>query len=224
MSKYDFIIVGAGSAGCVLANRLSEGGRYRVCLIEAGPHDNSGFVNVPFGVIGLIKEGKRNWGYYTSEQKHLGNRKLYWPRGKTLGGSSSINAMVYIRGQHQDYDDWAAEGASGWDWESVRPIFNAHENNEHYPADSWHGVGGPLNVTRVRDINPLTPLFVKAGEELGYPRNDDFNGPEQAGFGLFQVTQKDGRRWSAARAFLDPTRARVARKTATCRWPADSDP
>ncbi|WP_340676370.1 GMC family oxidoreductase N-terminal domain-containing protein [Paraperlucidibaca sp.] len=202
-NKFDFIIVGAGSAGCVLANRLSADGKYSVCVIEAGPHDNSGFVNIPFGVIGLIKEGKRNWGYNTVEQKNLKKRALYWPRGKTLGGSSSINAMVYIRGQHQDYDDWAAQGALGWDWEHVRPLFNEHEHNEEYPADDRHGNGGPLNVTRVRDINPLTPLFIKAGEELGFPRNDDFNGPDQSGFGRFQVTQKDGRRWSAARAFLD---------------------
>ncbi len=188
MESFDFIVVGAGSSGCVLANRLSECGRYSVCLIEAGPHDNSGFINVPFGLIGLIKQGKRNWGYDTVPQTHLNNRSLYWPRGKTLGGSSSINAMVYIRGQQQDYDDWGAQGATGWAWKDVQPVFTAHENNEQYPANNWHGVGGPLNVTRVRDINPLTRLFVQAGEELGYSRNDDFNGPEQKGFGLHIMT------------------------------------
>ena len=130
MKSFDFIVVGAGSSGCVLANRLSECGKYSVCLIEAGPHDNSGFINVPFGLIGLIKQGKRNWGYDTAPQNYLNKRRLYWPRGKTLGGSSSINAMVYIRGQQQDYDEWAAQGATGWAWKDVQPIFNAHENNE----------------------------------------------------------------------------------------------
>ncbi|MES3040686.1 MAG: FAD-dependent oxidoreductase [Pseudomonadota bacterium] len=208
MNNYDFIVVGAGSAGCVLANRLSEQGLYSVCVIEAGPHDNSGFINVPFGLIGLIKEGKRNWGYYTAPQQYLNERRLYWPRGKTLGGSSSINAMVYIRGQHQDYDAWRGSGARGWGWEDVRPLFTAHENNEQYLVDEWHGRGGPLNVTRVQDPNPLTELFVRAGQELGEPHNDDFNGEAQRGFGRFQVTQKGGRRWSAARAFLDPARGR----------------
>lgn len=127
---------------------------------------------------------------------------------ETLGGSSSINAMVYIRGQQQDYDSWKDAGATGWDWQSVRPIFTAHENNEQYQADAWHGRGGPLNVTRVQDPNPLTELFIRAGQELGEPRNDDFNGENQRGFGRFQVTQKQGRRWSAARAFLDPAKSR----------------
>ena len=166
MKQFDFVIVGAGSAGCVLANGLSEGGKYSVCVIEAGPHDNSGFVNIPFGLIGLIKEGARNWGYNTVTQQNLKMRPLYWPRGKTLGGSSSINAMVYIRGQQQDYDDWAKHGALGWDWESVRPLFNAHEHNDEYAEDDRHGRGGPLNVTRVKDINPLTPLFINGSMYL----------------------------------------------------------
>lgn len=207
-NDFDFIIVGAGSAGCVLANRLSEGGRFSVCVIEAGPHDNSGLINVPFGLIGLIREGKRNWGYYTTPQKNLDDRELYWPRGKTLGGSSSINAMVYIRGLKQDYNDWRDAGASGWGWDDVWPIFSEHEHNEQYPGDAWHGQGGPLNVTRVKDPNPLTETFIQAGQELGEPRNDDFNGESLRGFGRFQVTQKDGRRWSAARAFLDPAKGR----------------
>ena len=164
MDEYDFIVVGAGSAGCVLANRLSESGRFSVCLLEAGPHDNSGFVNVPFGVIGLIREGKRNWGYQTVAQRALDSRQLYWPRGKTLGGSSSINAMVYIRGQPEDYDAWRDSGLKDWGWDDVRPILNAHEHNEEYPPDAWHGSEGPLNVTRVRDPNPLTELFIRAGK------------------------------------------------------------
>lgn len=208
MNNFDYIIVGAGSAGCVLANRLSENPAHRVCLIEAGPPDTSPLIHIPFGVIGLIREGRHNWGYNTEPQAALNGRRLYTPRGRTLGGSSSINAMVYIRGHQQDYDDWAAAGNHGWSWQDVLPLFKAHEHNEPLD-DAHHGQGGPLNVTAVAEPNPLAALFIKAGQELGFPFNPDFNGASQAGVGPFQVTQKDGRRWSAAKAFLAPARGRT---------------
>lgn len=208
MDSFDYIIVGAGSAGCVLANRLSANPTCRVCLIEAGPPDTSPLIHIPFGLLGLIREGRHNWGYNTQPQPALNGRQLYTPRGKTLGGSSSINAMVYIRGHQQDYDDWAAAGNPGWSWQDVLPLFLAHEHNERL-TDAYHGQGGPLNVSAVAEPNPLTALFIKAGEELGFPVNPDFNGATQGGVGLFQVTQKNGRRWSAAKAFLTPVRERA---------------
>jgi len=208
MEKFDYIIVGAGSAGCVVANRLSEDPNNHVLLLEAGPEDKSPLIHIPFGIIGLIKEGKHNWGYNTEPQQHLNNRALYWPRGKTLGGSSSINAMVYIRGHPQDYDDWAQMGNVGWDWKSVEPIFRAHEHNEVMKGPI-HGCDGELNVTNVRDPNPLTKVFIDACVERGYPRNNDFNGVSQYGAGPYQVTQKDGRRFSSAKAFLNPVKKRA---------------
>lgn len=208
MNNFDYIIIGAGSAGCVVANRLSENPAHRVCLIEAGPPDSSPLIHIPFGVIGLIREGRHNWGYNTQPQAALNGRRLYTPRGRTLGGSSSINAMVYIRGHQQDYDDWAAAGNPGWSWRDVLPIFKMHENNELL-TNVYHGQGGPLNVTNVAEPNPLTAHFISAGQELGFPFNPDFNGATQAGVGPFQVTQKEGRRCSAAKAFLSPVRSRT---------------
>lgn len=203
MSTYDYIIIGGGSAGCVLANRLSKNPMHKVCLIEAGPPDKSPLIHIPFGVIGLIREGKHNWGYSTAPEPQLNNRPLYWPRGKTLGGSSSINGMVYIRGNPADYDDWAAAGNAGWSWAELKPIFKALEHNER-GANNYHGQGGELNVADVRDTNPLSHLFLQAGQECGLRLNKDFNGEHQDGVGFYQVTQKDGLRFSSAKAFLTP--------------------
>ncbi len=203
---FDYVVVGAGSAGCVVANRLSGRG-HSVCLIEAGPADTSPLIHVPFGVIGLIREGKHNWGYYTEPEPQLNNRRLYWPRGKTLGGSSSINGMVYIRGSAADYDDWAAAGNAGWSWQDLLPLFKALEHNER-GADAWHGQGGELNVSDGRHRNPLSQKFVDAGAECGLPVNKDFNGKSQEGIGFFQVTQKNGLRFSSAKAFLVPAKSR----------------
>lgn len=200
---YDFIIVGAGSAGCVLANRLSADPSRRVLLVEAGGRDTNPFIHMPFGLAFLARNKGINWGYDTEPQAGLKGRRLYWPRGKTFGGSSSINAMIYMRGHPADYEGWARQAGSDWSWESVRRIFLDHEDNADI-ADEHHGRGGELAVADLRHVNPLSRAFVEAAGELQYPQNPDFNGARQEGFGLYQVTQRNGRRFSSAKAFLVP--------------------
>jgi len=207
MPDFDYIIIGAGSAGCVLANRLSADAGAKVCLLEAGRPDNSVLIDIPFGIVGLLSRKTYNWYYSTEPQAHLNGRRLYWPRGKTLGGSSSINAMIYMRGNAADYDEWESLGAPGWGWNSILPIFKQLENNER-GADAFHGAGGPLNVADLRNPNPLSSLFIEAAAQAGLAPNNDFNGATQEGAGFYQVTQKNGRRFSAARAFLDAAKTR----------------
>ena len=204
---YDYIIIGAGSAGCVLANRLSQDPANRVLLLEAGPRDWHPFIHMPAGLAKLVGDKGVNWNYDTAPEPHLGNRRLWWPRGKVLGGSSSINAMCYIRGVPADYDQWAAEGATGWDWHGALPYFIRSERNQR-GADALHGGQGPLHVADLRYSNPLSAAFIEAGTQAGYAHNTDFNGPTQQGVGLYQVTQKDGARCSAAVAYLQPARSR----------------
>ncbi len=203
MSTYDYIIVGAGSAGCVLANRLSADPAVKVCLLEAGPVDSSPFIRMPIGIIAMMMSKVLNWQYFTEPQKHLNNRRLFWPRGKTLGGSSSSNAMVYTRGHAWDYDHWAALGNAGWSYAQVLPLFKRAENHER-GADMFHGVGGPLNVAPLRSPNVLTDVYVKAAVQAGFVENNDFNGANQEGVSPYEVTQKNGERWSVARAYLHP--------------------
>jgi len=204
---YDYIIIGAGSAGCVLANRLSEDPATKVLLLEAGPRDWHPFIHMPAGLAKLVGDKGVNWNYDTAPEPHLDNRRLWWPRGKVLGGSSSINAMCYIRGVPGDYNQWSAEGATGWDWNSALPYFIRSERNQR-GADALHGGEGPLHVSDLRYSNPLSAAFIEAGKQAGYAHNRDFNGPGQQGVGLYQVTQKDGARCSAAVAYLLPARSR----------------
>jgi choline dehydrogenase-like flavoprotein len=205
--EFDYLIVGGGSAGCVLAARLSEDPAVRVALLEAGPADKSVLIHCPAGLAVLAKNGAANWAFETVPQAGLGGRRGYQPRGKVLGGSSSVNAMIYLRGQHQDYDAWAGEGNAGWSWNEVLPYFKRAEHNER-GADAWHGTGGPLNVMDLRSPNRFGPVFVKAANEAGYPANADFNGAVQEGVGCYQVTHRNGERCSAAKAYLTPSLGR----------------
>jgi choline dehydrogenase len=211
---YDYIIVGAGSAGCVLAHRLSTDPSVRVLLLEAGGRDWHPFIHMPAGLAKLVGRKGVNWDYHTEPEPALDHRRLWWPRGKVLGGSSSINAMCYIRGHREDYDQWAAAGCTGWDFESVLPYFKRAEDNTR-GADAFHGRGGPLGVTDLRHINVLSQVSVEAAVAAGFARNRDFNGATQEGFGLYQVTQRDGRRCSAATAYLAPARGRANLKVLT---------
>ena len=204
---FHYIIVGAGSAGCVLANRLSANSATRVCLVEAGPPDRNPMIHMPFGLAALAHMRWLNWGYETDPEPALNNRRLFWPRGRVLGGSSSINAMIYMRGHPQDYRDWAAAAGPDWDWPRVREVFKDLEANQAI-SDDHHGTNGPLTVSDLTQPNPLSRAFVAAGMECQYPENPDFNGASQDGVGLYQVTQQEGRRFSAARAFLAPALSR----------------
>ncbi|WP_332826918.1 GMC family oxidoreductase [Ramlibacter sp.] len=203
----DYLIVGGGSAGCVLAARLSEDPSVQVALLEAGPPDTSVLIHCPAGLALLAKNGQANWGFQTVPQAGLNGRRGYQPRGKVLGGSSSVNAMIYLRGQRADYDRWAAEGNAGWSWNEVLPYFRRAEHNER-GADAFHATGGPLNVMDLRSPNRFGSVFVEAGKQAGYAENRDFNGVSQEGVGLYQVTHKDGERFSAAKAYLAPNRQR----------------
>jgi choline dehydrogenase len=207
-TTFDYIIVGAGSAGCVLANRLTASGRYRVLLLEAGPNDRHPWLHVPIGYGKLFTDRRFNWCYATDPQPGCHGREVIAPRGKVLGGSSAINGLIYIRGQPDDFNLWRQLGNTGWSFDDVLPYFRRAEHNER-GADALHGAGGPLAVSDIRDRHPLAAAFVEAAQQCGYPRNEDFNGPVQEGAGYYQTTTRNGLRCSAARGYLWPARRRA---------------
>ncbi len=206
-SEFDYIIVGAGSAGCVLANRLSADGKNSVLLLEAGPKDTHVWIHIPLGYGRLFKEKTVNWMYQTEPEPELQGRTVFQPRGKVLGGSSSINGLLYVRGQHQDYDRWRQLGNTGWGFDDVLPYFKKAENQER-GADGFHGVGGPLPVSNLSHADPLSAAFIAAAAESGLPLNRDFNGATQEGAGFFQTTTRYGRRASTAVSYLRPAKRR----------------
>ena len=214
MSEFDYVIAGGGSAGCVLAGRLTEDPAVRVCLLEAGGSGDSWVVNTPAAVVLMVPSRLNNWAFETQPQPGLGGRGGYQPRGRALGGSSAINAMVYIRGHRSDYDRWAAQGNSGWSYAEVLPYFKRAENNEALSGE-FHGRDGPLNVANRRSDNPYPEIFLAAAQQAGCAPNADFNGAEQEGVGLYQVTQRNGARWTPARPYLQPHLPRPNLKVVT---------
>src|SRR5262249_51040776 len=204
---FDYIVVGAGSAGCVLANRLTASGRHRVLLLEAGGPDRHIWIHIPLGYGKLFSNPKVNWLYTSEPEAELNNRQIIQPRGKVLGGSSSINGLLYIRGQSADFDHWRQLGNSGWSFEDVLPYFRGAEDQQR-GEDGLHGVGGPLAVSNVCEPHPLCEAFIAATQQAGYPRNDDFNGAVQEGAGYFQLTARNGRRCSTAVGYLRQARRR----------------
>jgi choline dehydrogenase len=212
--EFDFIVTGAGSAGCVVASRLSESGRHRVLLLEAGGNDDSFWIQLPIGYSKLYADPRHNWMYETEPEPALGGRKLFQPRGKVLGGTSSINGMLYVRGHPADYNEWRRRGCKGWNWDSVLPYFRKSEDQERGPSE-FHGVGGPLRVSDHPFRLPLAEHWIAAAMQAGLARNDDFNDGQQDGVGPYQSTTKGRRRWSTAAAFLRPARQRTNLTIAT---------
>ncbi len=206
---YDYVIVGAGSAGCVLANRLTASGQHRVLLIEAGPRDTNPWIHVPLGYGKHFTNPKVNWLYQTADEPHCDNRNIIQPRGKVLGGSSSINGLLYVRGQHADYDHWRQLGNVGWSFDDILPYFRKAEDQTRADLDDeWHGTGGPLAVSDLPERHPLCDAYLDAAEACGYKRNADFNGADQEGYGYYQLTARNGRRCSAAVGYLNPAKSR----------------
>ncbi|EHL31638.1 GMC family oxidoreductase [Legionella drancourtii] len=208
MKHFDYIIIGGGSAGCVLANRLSADSSNQVCLLESGPKDHNPFIKIPMGIIMVLRSKKLNWHYWTTPQIYCNNQEIYWPRGRTLGGSSSINAMCYVRGNPDDYDQWASLGNKGWSYQEVLPYFKKMEHFE--PGhNTLCGQGGPINVSSPLYMNPLMPVFIKAGQQAGYAKIENYNTEHQEGVAYFYVAQKNGQRWSNARGYLHPIQNRT---------------
>src|SRR5688500_13533538 len=204
---FDYVIVGGGSAGCVLANRLSASGKHSVLLLEAGPRDDYLWIHLPIGYAKTMFHPVYNWGFHTEPEAAMNNRPLYWPRGRGLGGSSSINGLIYVRGQHEDYDRWGALGNRGWAWQDVLPYFLKSEGNSR-GASEYHGANGPLFCSDIGEQHPLMDAIIQAANELGVPRNDDFNGAVQEGVGYYQLFTRDGLRCSTAAGYLKPARRR----------------
>ncbi len=206
-ASYDYIVVGAGSAGAVLAGRLSEDPAVKVLLLEAGPKDNSFWIHLPIGYGKTMWSKKYNWCFHTEPDPGMNNRKIYWPRGKTLGGCSSINGLIYIRGQREDYDHWAELGNNGWSYDDMLPYFIRSERNQR-GASEYHGGDGPLSVSDIETKNELIEAFIDGAGESGVPRTNDFNGESQEGAGYYQLTTWKGWRWSTAKGYLKPARNR----------------
>lgn len=208
MKEVDYIVIGGGTAGCAVASRLSESGKFKVLMLEAGPRDSSPWIHIPIGYGKTMFDPKYNWGFYTEPEKELNGRRIYQPRGKVLGGSSSINGLICIRGQAEDYDRWEQAGNPGWGWKDVLPIFRKLEDNERGPSE-YHGVGGPIGASDIHEKHELMDAIIRAGNDIGMPTNEDFNGKSQEGIGYFQLLTKNGFRSSSAVGYLKQAKSRT---------------